>query len=155
LSTRRRRLTRQPTAPPPTRPPWPVAVRALVAELRPVQWVKNLACLAGLIFSGRLFIAQHEAQAVLGFWSFCFASSAVYILNDYLDREKDRLNPRTAGRPLASGDLPLWLAGIGFLVMVGAAGAGAARLGTSCVLTLAVYGLLNILYSLRLKEIVI
>ena len=87
--------------------------RALLFELRPVQWVKNLTCLAGLIFSGRLFLARHEMQAALGFWAFCFASSAVYILNDFIDRDKDRLNPRTAvnaparlGRPHFRADRP-------------------------------------------------
>lgn len=152
-SARLRRLiseTRSPVGPTPA-----VVVRALVAELRVVQWVKNLACLAGLIFSGRLFLFQHQTQAVLGFWSFCFASSAVYILNDFLDREKDRLNPRTATRPLASGDLPVWVAGIAFVTLVTLAGIGSARLGSSCSLVIGTYGVMNILYSARLKQIVI
>lgn len=132
-----------------------VVVRALVTELRVVQWVKNLACLAGLIFSGRLFLVQHQTQAFLGFWSFCFASSAVYILNDFLDREKDRLNPRTSTRPLASGDLPVWVAATAFVALITLAGIGAARLGSSCLLVIGTYGVMNILYSIRLKQIVI
>jgi 4-hydroxybenzoate polyprenyltransferase len=149
-----RRLIREPAAAPGGPGPRVVA-RALLVELRPVQWVKNLACLAGLIFSGRLFVARSEAHAALGFWSFCFASSAVYILNDYLDREKDRLNPRTASRPLASGDLPVGVAAAAFLALVAAALAGAAFLGPPCVLVIATYGLMNVFYSMRLKEIVI
>src|SRR6185312_11175346 len=89
-SARLRRLIPEPNGP--GGPSLAVVVRALVTQLRVVQWVKNLACLAGLVFSGRLFLFQHQSQAVLGFWCFCFASSAVYILNDFLDREKDRLN---------------------------------------------------------------
>ena len=88
--------------------------RALIAEVRPKQWVKNLACLAGLIFSGRLFLLVEVAHGLLAFAAFCAASSAVYLLNDFVDREKDRKNPRTASRPLASGALPLWAAGFAF-----------------------------------------
>jgi 4-hydroxybenzoate polyprenyltransferase len=120
-----------------------------------VQWVKILACLAGLVCSGRLFLFQHQSQAVLGFWCFCFASSAVYILNDFLDREKDRLNPRTATRPLASGDLPVWVAGTAFVALIALAAIGSARLGPSCLLVISTYGVMNVLYSIRLKQIVI
>src|SRR4051794_5198283 len=76
-------------------------LRALVVQLRPRQWVKNIVCLSGLIFSGQLFQLHAQFQAMVGLLAFCFASSSVYILNDFLDREKDRHNPRTAGRPLA------------------------------------------------------
>ena len=112
LRSRPRRPSRTlvPDRPPPLARTATSVLRALVVQLRPRQWVKNLACLAGLIFSGRLFQLHSQTQALVGFLAFCLASSSVYILNDFLDREKDRLNPRTANRPLASGALPLWLA---------------------------------------------
>jgi 4-hydroxybenzoate polyprenyltransferase len=129
--------------------------RALVQELRPVQWIKNLTCLAGLIFSGRLFLPSYEWSAAVGFWAFCFASSAVYIFNDIIDRDKDRLNPRTAGRPIASGALPLPLAVLALIVLGTAAGLAACWLGWGCVLVISSYGALNVAYSLRLKHVVI
>ena len=130
-------------------------LKALLFELRPVQWVKNFTCLAGLIFSGRLFLLRHELQAGLGFWSFCFASSAIYILNDYIDRDKDRLNPRTASRPLASGALPVWVAVAAFFALIVAAGATAAALSPACLGVIATYATMNVLYSIKLKHIVI
>ena len=130
-------------------------LRALFLQLRPRQWVKNFACLAGLIFSGQLFHWQAQVQAIIGFLAFCLASSMVYILNDFLDREKDRLNPRTARRPLASGALPLGVAGAAFVgLLVGAVGLSAS-LGTACLVVLLLYGAMNVLYSTRVKEIVI
>lgn len=142
--------------PPPHGPRTPATVlKALVSELRPAQWVKNLTCLAGLIFSGRLFGLRHELHAAAGFWAFCCASSAVYILNDFIDREKDRLNPRTAGRPLASGALPVGVAAAAFLALLLAAGATAAALGPACLVVVLTYGTMNVLYSVRLKHIVI
>ncbi len=133
----------------------PAPGRALVQQLRPRQWVKNLACLAGVIFSGRLLVPEHLLQAGLAVASYSAASSAIYIFNDFCDREKDRRNPRTASRPLASGTLPLWLAGLAFATLLGFASASALALGTGCVLTLASYAILNISYSLRLKQAVI
>jgi 4-hydroxybenzoate polyprenyltransferase len=123
--------------------------------LRPVQWIKNLTCLAGVIFSGRLPVLRHDVEAALGFWCFCFASSAVYVLNDLVDRKKDRLNPRTAGRPIASGALPVPLAAVMLVALAAASAAGALRLSPSCLAVLSAYAALNVVYSLRLKHVVI
>src|SRR5215207_2567585 len=73
----------------------PSVAAALVRQLRPRQWVKNLACFAGLIFSGQLFVVGQVMHALVAFATFSAMASAIYILNDYLDREKDRKNPRT------------------------------------------------------------
>ncbi len=128
---------------------------ALLFEMRPVQWIKNATCFAGLIFSGRLFVALHEWQAIVGFASFCLASSAVYVFNDIIDREKDRLNPRTASRPIASGALPVAVAGIACALLALASVLSAVWLNASCLLVVVTYGVMNVFYSLRLKHIVI
>ena len=134
----------------------PVSVlRALVIQLRPTQWLKNLACLAGLIFSGRLFQSHAMVQAWMGFAAYCFASSSIYILNDFFDREKDRLNPRTASRPLASGTLPVWVAALALVGLLTASVAISAALGSACLVILLMYVSMNLLYTLRLKEVVI
>jgi 4-hydroxybenzoate polyprenyltransferase len=130
-------------------------VAALVYELRPHQWVKNLVCLAGLIFSCQLFEAAAIGRSLLGLVAFCVASSAVYLLNDIVDRERDRNNPRTAGRPIASGELPLALAIVALLVLLVGAGHLAGRLGWACLATLLLYGFLNVCYSFHLKQAVI
>lgn len=128
---------------------------ALWVEMRPKQWVKNLACLAGLVFSGRLFLSESIGRGLAGFGAFCCASSALYIVNDFFDRGRDRLNPRTAGRPLASGDLPFWLALVACLALIAAAGAASWQLGAGCVAIIALYAAMNVVYTLRLKQTVI
>jgi 4-hydroxybenzoate polyprenyltransferase len=128
---------------------------ALAEELRPPQWVKNLTCLAGVLFSGQLFQAQQTLRAGLAFAAFCAVSSAAYILNDYLDREGDRRNPRTARRPLASGALPVWVAGVAFGVLLALGAAAACLLGQACAVVLACYAALNVGYSCRLKQVVV
>lgn len=84
--------------------------------LRPHQWVKNLLVLAPLLFftpedraSGvpRLFDEIAWQQALMAFVTFCLTASGVYLLNDLLDRENDRLHPKKRLRPIASGELPV------------------------------------------------
>jgi 4-hydroxybenzoate polyprenyltransferase len=130
-------------------------LRAFLRQLRIKQWAKNLACFAGLIFSGKLREPTAIGNAVFGFFVFSFMASAVYIVNDYFDRHRDRLNPRTAGRPLASGDLPVWLALAACVVLVALATFGAWELGVGCLVVAACYAGLNIFYSLKIKRTVI
>ena len=74
---------------------------------RPRQWIKNLACFAGLVFSGHLFDSRAMFQSVLAFVGFCLSASAVYLLNDVVDRRLDRLNPSKRERPIAAGRVPV------------------------------------------------
>jgi 4-hydroxybenzoate polyprenyltransferase len=71
--------------------------------LRPRQWTKNLLLFAALVFAKKLFDADAVVLASLGFAAFCLASSSVYIINDLLDAERDRLHPDKRNRPIASG----------------------------------------------------
>lgn len=92
---------------------------ALVRALRPRQWSKNGALFVGLIFSQHLLIWPSLLRASVGFVTFCFASSSIYLLNDMLDLQKDRLHPVKRFRPIASGQLPIpWaIAAMGVLLL--------------------------------------
>jgi 4-hydroxybenzoate polyprenyltransferase len=127
----------------------------LWTEMRPAQWAKNLTVLAPLLFAQQLFVPSAFAHGVFAFALFCGLSSAVYLLNDALDYERDRLHPDKCHRPLAAGHLTHRL-------VIGAAGtllvfvlAGAALLGRTVLLILIGYWLLNLLYSVWLKRQVI
>lgn len=96
----------------------PYAVRAM----RPSQWSKNALVLLAIIFARRLTDLPVVGRGLVAFAAFCFAASAVYIFNDILDREQDRLHPLKRLRPLASGQLPLRVAvWTGTLCLVAAA----------------------------------
>jgi len=77
----------------------------LLAELRPRQWSKNSLLFAGIFFSGRLVDSIAFVHALLAFVIFCAASSAIYLVNDFADLEKDRQHPVKRLRPLAAGIL--------------------------------------------------
>jgi 4-hydroxybenzoate polyprenyltransferase len=76
-----------------------------LASLRPRQWIKNLAVFAGLAFSGQAGNMESICLALHAFITFCLASSAIYLYNDLLDKEKDLLHPIKRHRPIASGQL--------------------------------------------------
>lgn len=139
---------------PPKRSPPEIAL-ALVHVLRPGQWIKNTACLAGLIFSGQFFNGPAQLGALAAFAMFCMAASAVYIINDLCDRENDRRNPRKAHRPIAAGILPAGPAVAACLALLACSGLLAWSLGLPCARVLALYLAMNLAYSFWLKHAVL
>ena len=79
--------------------------RPLLKLSRPRQWTKNSLLFAALIFAERLFDAEAVVLALLAFAAFCLASSSVYIVNDWVDADRDRLHPDKRQRPIASGQV--------------------------------------------------
>jgi 4-hydroxybenzoate polyprenyltransferase len=129
-------------------------IGAVVASLRPKQWVKNLFVFAGVIFSQQLFTPLFW-PALGAFALFCVLSGSMYLLNDVADAEKDRLHPTKRFRPVASGALPRGGAlalGIGLLV---ASLAASFALSWRFGLVAAGYGVLLTAYSVWLKHLVI
>jgi 4-hydroxybenzoate polyprenyltransferase len=130
-------------------------MRGLVESARPRQWVKNFACFAGVIFSGRLVEIEAVGAAVVAFLGFCLASSAVYLINDVCDRRADAENPKKRGRPIASGRVSVRAAILGAIGLVGAAFATSMTLPVVCRVLLALYLIMGVAYSVRLKHAVL
>ena len=121
--------------------------------MRPRQWVKNVLVAAAPLAAGSLFAPGVLRGVGLAFVAFCLISATVYLLNDVRDIEEDRLHPRKRLRPIASGELPVPGA-LALAVLAAGAGFGLALLASvELVVTLAVYLLLQILYSLFLKHL--
>ena len=81
----------------------------IIRLLRPRQWIKNLAIFAAITFTGELFDPPVLSKVILGFFVFCGLASATYIINDIFDVKKDRLHPFKRFRPIAHGDIPVFL----------------------------------------------
>jgi 4-hydroxybenzoate polyprenyltransferase len=129
--------------------------RDLVALFRPGQWTKNGIVFAGLIFSQHLRDPAYLLRAVAGFVVFCAASSAVYVLNDLMDVERDRLHPVKRNRPIAAGRISRGTAAVLGGTLVAAALVAASTLGPSFRFSLIVFLLVNAAYSISLRSIVI
>ncbi|HYE92458.1 MAG TPA: decaprenyl-phosphate phosphoribosyltransferase [Terriglobales bacterium] len=127
---------------------------ALLASLRPRQWVKNLFVFAGVIFSHKLFTAD-AGRALAAFVVFCALSGVVYLLNDVADRERDRAHPKKRLRPIASGALSARAGVIAAAVLAVLSLGAAATFGPAFFLTSLAYLVLLAAYSAWLKHIVI
>lgn len=129
---------------------------SIVKLVRPHQWVKNTVIFAAVIFSKNFFNLPYLERSIIAFGVFCVASGAVYIFNDIIDARADRNHPQKSRRPIAAGDISLAMAIIYFIVMF----AGAVVLSyfifnIHFFKVVSIYILLNILYSIVLKRIVI
>jgi 4-hydroxybenzoate polyprenyltransferase len=128
---------------------------AYIAVMRPQQWIKNGFVLAALVFSQHLFEADFVLRAGVAFAAFCLISSATYIFNDIIDREKDSRHPEKSKRPLASGALSPGSAAILGIILASAGVALSLLLGKPFLATVAGYVLLQAAYNLILKKMVI
>jgi 4-hydroxybenzoate polyprenyltransferase len=103
-------------------PVWPLAA---LKALRPKQWTKNGVLLAPLIFAKSAFETGLVLKAFVAVAAFSLLASGVYVINDWVDRDKDRLHPEKRRRPIAAGHLGLGSA----IVLVVACWSAAAGLG--------------------------
>jgi 4-hydroxybenzoate polyprenyltransferase len=127
----------------------------LLALLRPQQWLKNLFCLTPVIFAGRAGDAESLMRAGVCTLGFCAASSAVYALNDILDRERDAQHPMKRSRPVASGALDPRTAGGMACAAFAMAMLLSGALGVRVLALVLSYVAINVLYSCWFKRIVI
>lgn len=144
-----------------------------VVGMRPKQWTKNALVLLALVFARKLTDLGAVERAVVAFFAFSLAASAIYLINDIADRHQDRLHPKKSRRPIASGRLSvplaivtaaLCLGGVGaltgWLVLVGMRGVADPFVpwggGPALfVATIVAYVVLNVLYSSWLKHLVL
>jgi 4-hydroxybenzoate polyprenyltransferase len=127
----------------------------LLRLMRPHQWVKNLFVFTGLLFGHAWHDMQHVTGALIAFAAFCLVSSSVYVFNDIVDLEQDRMHPRKRRRPLAAGKVSL-RAAIVLAGLLAAAGLVLGNLASNAVVFILVgYALMNVAYTLHLKHVVI
>ncbi|MGI9534998.1 MAG: decaprenyl-phosphate phosphoribosyltransferase [Thermodesulfobacteriota bacterium] len=124
--------------------------------IRPTHWVKNFLVVAPPFFAGIVFDSLNNLIiALLSFFSFSFASSAGYILNDLVDAESDRYHPVKKDRPLASGRIKKNTAIITGLLLLALAIIIGLKINLLFTLILVCYLALSTSYTLVLKNIVI
>jgi 4-hydroxybenzoate polyprenyltransferase len=125
---------------------------ALIQELRPKQWTKNLLLFAGVLFSLQINVPALALRAAAGFLAFSLVAGIVYLLNDLMDVESDRRHPRKRLRPLASGRLPVAVAWAALVPLAAIVATLSVWLGTGFSAVVAAYLVMNLAYSLGLKH---
>jgi 4-hydroxybenzoate polyprenyltransferase len=127
---------------------------AVIALLRPTNWLKNAFVLAPLLFAKTMDV-DSIVSAVAATVVFCLVASVIYIVNDWSDRVEDAGHPRKRNRPLASGELNgrhALIAGAGCIVLASGVGL-TASLPTAFWSIVAIYIVVNVAYSMRLRNV--
>ena len=134
----------------------------IIRLLRPKQWVKNLFVFLPLFFDKRLFEMDALLPCVLMFFAFSFAASSIYCFNDINDVEADRKHHEKRSRPIASGAVSIKA---GYILMVLCLLVAAlflwvitwfnANATPAVFLIVGAYVVMNIAYSLKLKQLAI
>ena len=129
--------------------------RDLTGCLRVRQWTKNFLVIAALVFSQHAHEPEYLVRTLAAFILFSLATGAVYILNDIIDIEADRRHPLKMSRPIASGSVSKKAAWILFVLLTALSLPPAYILDTGFGIVLAAYMVVQVLYSIFFKNVVI
>jgi 4-hydroxybenzoate polyprenyltransferase len=130
-------------------------MKQLLIAMRPKHWIKNLFLFLPLVFGEKLFSSPENYRVVIGFLIFSVTASAIYLLNDVLDMENDKLHSVKKLRPLAAGSVsPRTAVGTAVLLCALALFCGF-KLDFYFGLSLVSYVVLNFLYMKYMKHVVI
>jgi 4-hydroxybenzoate polyprenyltransferase len=123
--------------------------------MRPRQWVKSGFVFMGILFANAWRQPGMLQRVLLATVAFSLVASAVYVLNDILDRTRDVHHPTKKLRPLAAGRMPISVAVVLLVLLWIAGGALGLMVSGAVVLILLAYVAINLLYSLGLRQVVI
>ena len=130
-------------------------MKKYISLLRIKHYIKNILIFIPLIFNESLFEPKKLSDVILGFISFSFASSVVYIINDIRDCEKDRKHPKKCKRPIASGAISIKRAVI-IAIILSILSIAITLCGENVwesILCILIYVIINIAYSIGMKNI--
>jgi 4-hydroxybenzoate polyprenyltransferase len=131
-------------------------LKNLIISVRPKQWYKNILLFIAIIFSHNLLNYSIWTDVMLSFLYFCAISAAEYLINDIIDKNRDRVHPVKANRPIASGQLKISYALLIALALIMLSLLGAYfTINYYFFLTLLSYTILILLYSFKLKHLII
>lgn len=128
----------------------------LFRAFRPRQWIKNFVVFAPIVFQGKLFEPEIFLKGLSAFVFFSLIASGVYLVNDIRDYERDMMHPVKRNRPIASGRISIRLAtAVAILIFSLFIPLSFINIGKHFGIILCVYLLLQIAYTLKLKDIII
>ncbi len=131
----------------------PSRLKVWLKALRVQQWAKNILVFLPMLLAHELTTPALYVKAVLAFFAFSFAASAIYVINDLMDLHADQHHPRKQRRPFAAGNLSLLAAAAAVPVLILLSLATAQLLPMEFTGILFVYLLITTLYSWRLKQL--
>lgn len=123
--------------------------------MRPKQWIKNLFVFGAILFSGTFSNTSYIYYTLITFVAFCFISSTVYVINDIVDIENDKVHPKKCKRPLAAGDITIKEGIFLGIILAITALTLSFLLDFKVGLVILTYLIMNLLYTFKMKQEVI
>ncbi len=130
-------------------------LKNILITMRPQQWLKNTALFGPAFLFGNLFEPDVFMRVFRGFVLFCLISSAMYIFNDVMDKEKDSKHPLKKERPLARGALAPSTALLVSLGLITISFIGSLRISVYFFVMVFAYVVLQLAYSVFLRDVII
>ena len=127
-------------------------IKNILKLLRVEQYTKNFFIFAPLFFSFQFHLINFFSVAQ-AFILFSLMASSIYILNDIFDIEEDKLHPDKKMRPLANNSIKIKHAWYYCLVLISVSLLWSYMVNIQIFLILLIYLIINILYSVKLKQI--
>lgn len=129
------------------------SIKNYLKLIRPKHYVKNLFIFAPLFFAAQLTQLEIVIPTILAFFAFSITASAVYVFNDFFDIKNDRQHPEKKHRPLASGVISKKQAIFLMLLLLSIGLATVSMVSSEATVIFIGYLLMNVAYSIRLKQI--
>ena len=129
------------------------SIGSMIKAMRVYQWAKNLLIFAPMILAHKYTDSSTWINSVLGFVSFSFMASSIYLLNDLADMPADRDHYKKKNRPLASGSLSIPRGIILLITLITTSFYISSYLPSKFCLILVGYTVLNLGYSFKLKKV--
>ena len=130
-------------------------IKHILLEMRIKQWTKNLFVYAAILFHGELFNFDYFVTVSIIFIAFSLTASGIYFVNDILDIERDKLNPKKCQRPIASNAISKSLGYFCACALINFGLFISYSINNICFFLMLSYVILNLLYSTWLKHFII
>jgi decaprenyl-phosphate phosphoribosyltransferase len=128
-------------------------IKNLIYLIRPHHYIKNIFIFLPLFFSGQFINTSQVLNGFIAFVAFSVSASAIYIFNDYMDIKNDRKHPKKKYRPLASGSIKKSSSLFLMIIFLITGIFAMYFVSINSLIILIIYIILNLLYSLKLKQI--
>jgi 4-hydroxybenzoate polyprenyltransferase len=133
--------------------------------IRVYQWTKSGFVFLPFIFSNEAIQLAFDPLSkksmniyldlIRAFLAFSFIASSIYILNDWKDREIDKLDPKKKNRPLASGKVSIIEAITVFSFLVFLSIILSMHFNIYALILIGIYFIMNLFYSFGAKKIIL
>lgn len=131
-------------------------INGIVRSIRPKQWIKNVLVVAGPLAAAELFELSTLVSVLIAFICFALMASAIYLINDVIDINEDRIHPVKRFRPIAAGVVSTQFAlGLAAAFIVLSLGLAFLTGRLELAIVLVVYLIIQILYCVYLKHVAV